>query len=582
MADPLLIKRSSLFVVEQPSTTGSSDARGNGRKVLEPATPSAPTPTGGGAGSTTFESTDLTAVNAWDYVGNYLEARTGPNLGQLVRITQFNPTTDVATHEAWPHATAPTRVRMWLPSDPIVPATAAGADTSTMTSTVRDEATGYWARAASGTTSNSKKYMMTCLGSANASQVGVAREIIQHSYAAGTATFTFGTAWPNIPAAGDLYVIRKFLRTEGEWAPEQAFVERPVSRTSFDEVEGVAGPRAGTLSFSTEAKGSGVAAVAGTVAVPPPESSTLLEAVMSERQDTGDAVVAAAGTAPALSTTSVNIANGNLTRFTIGNFVLINGETAVVTATAANGIDPDSLTIEPPLGQTPIAGAVINASATYRPRETGHLATFMDLWMGDRGRWEAWGGISDVVLDLAPNAIPKWTWSFAMADHRERYESAGLPYTIIEDTTIPFDSKALRAVLDSTALDLVRSAKLTLGYAVEMRPALGSGRAGEAGAVITGRKSIIDLKLEYEDVARSEGYIRQFAAGTVVNCLLQHGTVAGETVAVYAPRCVVMEQPKIGTDGGRYTLALKLKPIQPTATATTTATTLATVAVGVM
>lgn len=582
MADPLLQKLDTLLVVEQPATTGASDTRGNGRKTLAPATPSAPTPTGAGAGSTTFVSADLNATNDFDYIGNWLEAQDGPNLGQLVRITQFNAAADTATHEAWPNATAPTRVRMWLPADPVVPATAAGADTSTMTSTVRDEATGYWARASAGTTSNSKKYMLVCLGSANASQVGAAREITQHSYAAGTATFTVGAVWPNIPASGDLYVIRKFVRTMGEWAPEQAFFERGGARASFDEIEGVAGPRGGTLTFATEVKGSGVAASAGVVAVPPLESSTLLEAMLTEQQDTGDTLVAQAGTAPPNSTVSLAIATGNLTRFTVGNFVLVNGEAAVVTATAPNGADPDSLTIEPALGQTPATGATIAASATYRPRTIGHLATAMEMWIGNRARWEAWGGMSDVVVDLAPNALPKLSWSFAMADHRERYESAGLPYTPIEDTRMPFDAKALRVVLDSTTLDLVRSAKLTIGYVIEMRPALGNGRAGEVGAAVVGRKSTIDLELEYEDVARSEGYVRQFAAGTVVNCLLQHGTIAGDTVAVYAPRAVVMEAPKIGTDGGRHTLGLKLKPIQPTATAVTTATTLATVAIGWM
>lgn len=573
MADVLIAKRTTILIVEQPTTTGASVASHNGRETLEPEAPHRFAPTATTQGTTTHAG--LLTGGATVYVGDYLEALDGDHKGQMVQVHLHNGA-GVLTHEKWPTATnLPTEVKLWRPAEPVVVVTSQTVSGgTTITATGRKEGARYWGLTTGDTdpapaASNNKKYLLIGRGSGNDNK---AYEI--KSWANATNVFTLDTALSANAEIGDLFVIRKApVQADLEAAFTTAHAQREPQRATLAGLQGVPMTRGASVVFSTDLKGSGVAGGNNSRAIPPLESGSLLDMMTAETVDKGSLVGAGSaqdGT-PTPKRTDVKITTATHERFTVGNFVLVNGELAVIQSKTDGGVGVDTLAVEPQLGTVPASGDVCYASTTWAPADTGHLGLFAEIWAGDAGVWRCWGGKSDIKIDgLATDQIPKLRWAFAMADFTENFKTgsgagaapSGLPTGLVFDTTLPLDSKALRVVLDDTVLAAVRSAVVTVGYDVKPRAGMSNGRAGEIGTYVATRTSKIELVVDYEDHAHLRAYYR----GKVVNCLVQHGTVAGQTFGVYARRAELDAPPAMAVDDGRYTLALSLHAIETTVT----------------
>lgn len=582
MADPLLTKRDLLLFVEQVSTSGAADARDDGRMVLAPASPHRFKVTGAQT-QTSLISTALSTASDTAYVGCYLEALDGDHVGQLVQITDFANGTDAATHEAWPSASGlPGEVRMWYPPEPVVVATSAAASgTSTITATGRGEGARYWAMGAgdspAGAVANNRKYMLIGKGNAND-----ARAYEVKSWDETGKIFTIDGTLAGAVAVGDLFVPRKaFYPTGGKFtiAPTTTHIERPYQRADMDRIQGVRGARGCPVACDLELKGSAVTAqTADAFAIPPLETSPVLRGVFAETMDKHSAVATANSANVTVNSqlgTRLEITDAKAGNFSIGNFVLVSGEMAVVSAKDATPVGYDQVDVEPRLSQNPANGTAVGASVTYKPATSGHLGAFVEAWIGDRGHFRTWGGMTDLSIEnFAVDQIPVLKLSFPGRDYVERYVSSGAygasTFVPVYDTTLPFDAKAVTVKLGAFGAALskiaVRRAVVRLGQAIKERQAISQGRAGEQGSIVTDRKPIVELVVDYEDHVRWQ----QYHKGTILSCLIQHGDTAGATIGIYARKCEVMQQPEIGEENDMKILTLRLMPVQSDVTSVAT------------
>ncbi len=380
--------------------------------------------------------------------------------------------------------------------------------------------------------------------------------VLVADFTAATGTFTCTIAASVI---GDTWWLESFCKLWGppdvNWIDED--IERPVQRGDCGEEQDVRGARAWSATWVLPLKGSGTAASAGTVGVFPQETKPGLRSMFTQKTSTGDTVVAASGTAPALSTTSFNVATGQLTRFPVGSIVMDSaGRTAVVTATAANGGDPDSVTIRPALNRTPIAAEAIYGGASYEPQVTGHKTIRLHAF-GKEIERIGFGGVSNAkFVGFARNDVPRVEFGYQGGYWLDLRRGKASPMIAQFDTIIPKSAADCYALLVAEGSNtvtrlVVESCEIDTGHELTIEPAFSLFDA-LFGARITNNKCRINLTLSgLERTSPNDTYAEKerYYASRVFSLLIQHGQARGKTVSFYAHRCSWMN-PEEPTENG--------------------------------
>ena len=508
-----------------------------------------------GAGSTTTTvSTALTEGTNAGYVGCLMRcvaATNAANVNVVVIIQQFNAGTDTLTHTAFPAATSNNDQFELVDIDVRVVETSGGSTTNVISSlrvSSGAEADDFW-----------NDYYLVAESADNNAQGTVVRVT---DFIAGSGRFDVAIAAGVI---GDLWFVRRFPKLWGpptiEFTDED--LERVAARNDLGREQSVKGSRSWKSEWTLPIKGSGTAAGDGAVGVAPPELHPALRSVFATKSSTGDAVVAQAGTSPANSVTVFNIATGGLGQFAVGSVIHDNaGVTSIVTATAANGIDPDSVTHRPGFNRTPIAAEVIRGGYSYEPQVTGHETMTLDAILGGRMQWIGYGGIPSVkITDIGRGKIPKIILGYQGGYWVTRALATPAAFRAQQDTVVPRSAADCYVWLvlegGSTVVRLVvQSMEIDYGHVIAMEDAA-SLYDGQFGGRLTDRKPTFRMTCWLDTATPNDTHAEhlRYLASQIFSLKVQHHQVLGRTFTWYAHRAAYLN-PEWPVSNGLHQIVL--------------------------
>ncbi len=492
-----------------------------------------------GAGSTTTTvSTALTLASNYGYIGLLMRctsATNTENVGVVVLVRAFNAGTDTMTHTPFPAATASGDQFECADVDARVIDSSGGvsnAITAGPRATSSNEPDDFW-----------NGYYAVAEAVTNTPQ-GTPLLVTDFATAGGA----LSTTLPGVSVLGDFWFLRKFPKLHGpptiEWRQED--IERLAQHADCGEEGDVHGARSWSSEWTLPLKGSGTAAGDGVAAIPPPELAPALRSIFDTTSVTGDAVVAQAGTSPANSTSVFNIATGGLAQFPVGGFVMDQrGRAAVVTASAANGGDPDSITVNPPLFVTPATGHVVNGGYSYEPKVTGHKSMTLDGYIGGNMRWTGYGGVPTVrIVDIKRNTLPKIVLGY-QGNYWITY-AATTPTPLVGqfDSVLPKSANDCYVLLQplgsSAAPTRLVVEECTIDYGME----LGMEDAASLFDAVYGNRILdtrvrVNLTCKLDTASPNDSYaeVVRYYGKQKFSLLVQHGSRPGHTVAFYAHKC---------------------------------------------
>ena len=372
------------------------------------------------------------------------------------------------------------------------------------------------------------------------------------SFDAATGAFTQVAGLGDATVLGDLLYIRRFPKLWGpptlSWKKED--LEHVTQRVSFSKDQSVAGAKAWTAEVALPLKASGTAAGDATYGVAPPELHLPLRAVFAPTVSRGNTVGAG-------STTSiVQVADGTAAYHPVGTFLLdVGGRAAVVTATAADGVNPDDITVNPALSVAPVATQIVYGAYSYEPKTTGHYTMTLDAYVGGVTNVKLYGGMltSCKIVDFKRNAIPKIVMGFAGSYFLETPTAlpAGLSPTY--DTVRPQDAKDCHVILGASTRLVLKEATIDFGLATVAEDAFSLPDAAY-GYRIVDMKPTITVSAYWDTATPSNTWAevqRYMGSAQTFSLLLQHGKERGKVVAIYAHKCAWLAADHGVTDGLR-------------------------------
>jgi hypothetical protein len=493
------------------------------------------TATSAGTTTTTISSA-LTEATAAGYRGCLLRcvaAANAANIGVVVLVRGFDQGMDVLTHTAFPAATSNGDQFELVDVDVRVVETAGGSSAqvdSALRVNASVEPDDHW-----------NNYYLVAENAANTPQ-GTVVQITDFVAASGR----FVAALSGASAVGDLWFVRRFPKLWGpptvEFRDED--LERVAARDDLGREQSVKGSRSWRSEWTLPIKGSGTAAGDGVAGVPPPELHPALRSVFATKVSTGDAVVAQSGTSPANSATVFNIATGGLSQFPVGSIVHDNaGVTSVVTATAANGGDPDSVTHRPGFSRTPVVGEVVRGGYSYEPQVTGHETMTLDAILGGRMRWIGYGGIPTVkIVDIGRGLVPKIVLGYQGGYWVTYAFATPSPFRAAQDTVVPRSAADcyvwLVAEGSSTVVRLiVASMEIDYGH-VLFEEGAASLYDGHFGGRLVDRKPTWRATCWLDTTSPNDTHAEhvRYLGSQVFSLKVQHHQVPGRTWTWYAHR----------------------------------------------
>lgn len=504
----------------------------------------------GGASFDTTISTALTGATAASYVGQILRCTAATNTQNVhcdVEILAFNAGTDTLTHTAFPARTeSGDQFEIFLPPDPICVETTGGANT--ITASARNEAD-YTPRGGAATDYWIGDYMVVRYA---AVETQGTKGVIA-SFVAATGAFNH-TAFAGGVGVGDLCYLRRYPKTWGP--PELAWgredIEHLAQTSTFSRDPSVFGTKTCSATVTLPLKGSGSAAGDGVVGVAPPELTPPLACMFSRTQSTGEALTGGSVSVP-------EVTNGTLAQFPVGTWVMDSaGRMAVVTATNADGANPDEITVNPPLNRAPIAAEILYGGYGFEPMLTGHKTMTIDAFVGGTTNVKMYGCMPSIKLtDFGRGMLPKAVFEFQGNYWVETNypQPSGLSPTF--DTVLPFDAKDAYVYLvvtgSTTNVRLVlKTAEVDFGFQFADEPGV-TLPDGVYGRRVIDMQPRITMTMQHDTSSPISSFaeLLRYMGGQTFSLMLQHGRARGNAVGVYAHRCKWLSPTHSVADGLR-------------------------------
>ncbi len=519
------------------------------------------TASGAGSRTTIVSATALTVATNEGYcltLVRCVAATNVANVGITCVVTSFNSATDTATlaGEGFPAATSSGDQFEMADIDVRVVETTAGGTTTGVVAATRAgntlEPDGFW----------TGYYLVA--DDADNNPRGTPCLVTNFTTAFGTISATVGTT-----VRGDTWWLESFPKLWGppdiKWNDHD--IDRPVQRGDCGEEIDPRGERDWEATLTLPLKGSGTAAGDGVAGVFPMESKPILRSYFATKQSTGDAVVAASGTAPALSTTSFNVATGGLTNFPVGSVVHDNaGRTAMVVATAANGGDPDSITVWPPLGRIPIAAEVMRGAASYEPQVTGHKTLRVHAFGKEIERLGFGGAFQSLKIEgLGRNEVPKIVVGLKGGYWIDIRRGKATPLLAQQDTSIPKSAADALLIIAPESADgtvtrlIVESGSIDFGPELFQEPGFTLFDAMYGGRIVN-NKVRLTLKCSFDKTSPNDTYAikEMYYASRIIRLWYQHYQVLGKTCSFGAYRASWMA-PEETTENGINMITFTVK-----------------------
>ncbi len=470
-----------------------------------------------GMSTTTFTNASVTA----GLVGCWAVPTDGVCRGAVRQVISVAGTT-ATVDAAWNATTSVTSVRFWTPADlPIV------ADSGT-TITAVDAA--HQSIAAEPDDFWNGHFILWKAG-ANA---GTCSLITDFTSSTGQFQFAAITAVD----AGDLGYIRQLVRPEA--VPATTLDPTVVERVLVGNADGDApliGSNRGTVNLDLPVKGLSASAGNATAAVAPRDASSMLSDHFTQTLDTGSTVSAVAAN-------QITVASG--TGYTIGSFVLPgNGQAAQIVNKATNVLTLGTGQCTTTAGIA--VGSNLYASAHYKRKApmgaTEYTRTF-DFWRGGKLR-QVYAGCSPTFqMSITRDAVVRYSLGYT-AGEAFQYEvdrpistTTTAPITLY-DTTIPYDAKCSRFLLDEVAV-LVRDITIDGKFTPTIRQSLSGLCASDGTFVQAGQMTVaMNILADEDDKAGFKDIVDRIQGNDVISLFYQKGNAAKETFCWAAPACVL-------------------------------------------
>lgn len=497
---------------------------------------------------TSVTSTDLSSGAAGFYIGQWLEAVDGNCKGQFVKIIAYVTNTATITPLRLSSGITTTTFKMWKISGPYgrVQAAGAGDGSTCISNTLAGFGDDYW---------NGEYLFAYRLGS------GFVMDLKPISdYVSSSGTFTLSPVLKAASISGDIVYPCQTLQPKGDLSIAIGGgdpLERDVVQDTLDAEGVIVGAMTNVAAtVSLEVRGMATAAGNSVAATPPKESHIWLDGVFAETLSTGDLVKAG-------STATSVILETSTARFAAYDLMMINGSVGAITAAASNTPAGDATytIVSGHLPLNPISGQTAYAGACYKPLDSGHKTQSL-IAIDDDARW-SWlhCGLPTVGLSIEGNQICRWNlaYKFAAAMHFDDVRE----FDDIYDTAAPMVGKGnvSRVVLDGVALDAdVLSANFDL-LTEPVFPGSAFGALENRGPPrYTKRMPTGTLQLYLEDNA----HLHRYRAQATFDLLVQVGTAATQTFAIWIPRAQLVASPGQGEADEFMSQTLSIRALRPT------------------
>lgn len=471
--------------------------------------------------STMTTTTIVDASVSTSIVGCYVIPENGSARGQVRQVKSVSGTT-ATVDAAWTSTASVTTIRVFTPADVPVRVTT-GSGTTTITSSVHGSITNepddYW---------QAKGYHLIGAGGTNA---GKATDVTDFATSGGV--FSHGDTLSS-NTAGDLFLLRKMLRPEGQPTVDvtQNFLERALVSFSDADVQ-VPTSKAGSASFELPVRGLTASAGSATQAVRPVEASDLLAAIFTETRDTGALIHATApGTAP-----DIVVASGG-SGYTVGGFVLAStGEVGQVRSISSNTL---TLGTSHVTTGSVAAGSALYASCHYKRKNSDFRTFTVDFFRGGLYRQVLHGCLPSLTLSISRDNVARMAWNYSAGDAFEytltRWVTKGatLPIDIL-DTSVPNDAKGSRCLLNGTNV-LMSDLSIDFGFAPSGRQSLnGSNQLDGHTMALAPVSMTFSILADEDDRSSFEDIVDLMMRRATVDFLYQKGSAPTETFAVCVP-----------------------------------------------
>ncbi len=358
------------------------------------------TPTSNGAadGTTLIDASGVANSGAADtYNGrHWVRLISGARAGEWARVVDDNGSGTLTFEGAGFTAQVSTSMQyeLWLLPDTICVATGAGS-TTTIADTVRAEADDFWIG-----------WYAEAISGAN---VGELRRVTD-SVSGTLTTDAFSNSW----AAGDVILLRQYVEV-ADFTPNvsEPFLARPQARANWSEGDGaVAHQGQGPLTFSTWVVASGSVAAVNDFAATNPTAALLQASGLIEVKGKSSVIDTGAGAA---TTTSLPITTGKHENFTIGQMVIVQGNATFIVSKTDGGVNPDTLTVSPPLPIAPANAVAVVATRMYRKSTSGNdTLPCSIMWEQDGIRHTFFGCHGNVEFVDGSPCMFKFTLSYIL------------------------------------------------------------------------------------------------------------------------------------------------------------------------
>lgn len=485
----------------------------------------------GAAGGTTLIDANADSGSNL-YAGRYwVHMRSGNNKGLWKRVVADDGAgTLTLENNGFPNQVdSGDQYSLYLSPDPVVVVDSSSGETN-MVDTVRaDEADDWW----------NDYYAVPISGTHR----GKKAKITDYTQSGGV--FVLEASFGSALSAGDVVLLRKFV----EVSPpsdglELPYLPRRQKRVNLAMGPGTIGPRAGTMSFETDAHGSGTVTTDGNIANSSVLSGLFQAVGLEETIGTSTTVTGGTKSAPTIST-------GSWENYAIGMAVQISGDISFVTGLTDGTAGDDTISVSPDLKVTPGAsGMVLNASRLYKSTTDGDSRGVVVEWEVDGDRVTCTGCKGNLSVSGEDKLTMGWEFS---VDHWVReieaapYD-AGTAFTTAQ-TILATDRFAYA---DGTAID-IGTFTFSPNTVVTGRMIQGSsGVNGRSGYQITDRPAGGTYQELMDTSATVPGHER-YLAGTARDIAVIYGS-HGDALCVRMPAARHIEDAKgEDADGMRAT-----------------------------
>jgi hypothetical protein len=482
--------------------------------------------------TTTFTAATVTST----LVGSI--AMPADGLRDYPRMIKLVVGTTATVDKAWNNTTGVSVIRTWQPPDvPIVLTASAntGAVTSAAHASITNEPDHYW-------DASTKGYFLVGYTGANA---GTANKFTNFATVSAAGQWTMSPVLAAV-TPGDLFLIRKLLRPEAppEIVVNMKTVERRI--VGFKDADAAIPVNIeATVGFTLPQRPIGTgASAAGVFPTEPLEIGDLLQDFMTPTLQAGMTVSSATG-----STITVSSATA-----AVGGFVLLNtGEAAQLLSVASTVYTTGTSQFT----AASVSATVAIGSAWYQMKTADFRNRLFDLYRGRIHRHLICGCFPTLDIEITRDQLVKFAFKYT-GDSAFEYPAAD-PVTSttrkipILDTTVPFDGKAARFLLNGVKV-LCGDMKISMGISPVPRPSIQGVNQSDGMAVqLDPVKFTTTILADQDDVSGFEAMTDRLRGGDVIQMLYQKGSAATQTFCIGMPAAQLTKAAFVYANGqGEY------------------------------